>query len=123
MRSWSAVRPNRASERALEESANMLVRKAVWAQERVADPPILLLASDNPEPTKLKSSWQRFRWSGTALWAWEDLNLRPHPYQQSSAKRCADYRFPRSHATVRREVMRSKILAQTGTDAPPWPSR
>jgi hypothetical protein len=57
----------------------MLVRKAVRAQERVADPPILLLASDNPEPTKLKSSWQRFRWSGTALWAWEDLNLRPHP--------------------------------------------
>ena len=57
----------------------MLVRKAVRAQERVADPPILLLASDNPEPTKLKSSWQRFYWSETALWAWEDLNLRPHP--------------------------------------------
>jgi hypothetical protein len=83
MRSWSAVRPNRASEIALEESANVLVGRTVRAQERVADPPILLLANNNREPTKLKSSWQRFRWSGTALWAWEDLNLRPHPYQGS----------------------------------------
>ena len=22
---------------------------------------------------------QRFRWSQPSLWAWEDLNLRPHP--------------------------------------------
>jgi hypothetical protein len=40
-------------------------------------------------------------------WAWEDLNLRPHPYQVSRAKRCADQRFPRSLATVRGEGMRS----------------
>src|SRR5215218_6139153 len=32
-------------------------------------------------------------------WAWEDLNLRPHPYQVSRAQRCADRRFPRSLAT------------------------
>jgi hypothetical protein len=41
------------------------------------------------------------------LWAWEDLNLRPHPYQVSRAKRCADRRFPRSPVSVRGEGMRS----------------
>ena len=79
--------------RALEESANILVRKAGRAQKEWWGPPILLLASDIPEPTKLMSSWQHFRWSGTALWAWEDLNLRLHPYQQSRAYRYATLRF------------------------------
>ena len=50
---------------------------------------------------------QRLRLSGLVWWAWEDLNLRPHPYQVSRAKRCADRRFPRSRATVRGEGMRS----------------
>ena len=27
----------------------------------------------------LKASNQRFHWSRAGLWAWEDLNLRPHP--------------------------------------------
>ena len=40
------------------------------------------------------------------LWAWLDLNQRPHPYQVSRAKRCADQRFPRSRATVRGQGMR-----------------
>jgi hypothetical protein len=26
-------------------------------------------------------------------WAWLDLNQRPHPYQVSRAKRCADLRY------------------------------
>jgi hypothetical protein len=29
----------------------------------------------------LRQTIQRFRWSEALLWAWEDLNLRPHPYQ------------------------------------------
>jgi hypothetical protein len=41
------------------------------------------------------------------LWAWLDLNQRPHPYQVSRAKRCADRRFPRSLPSVRGEGMRS----------------
>jgi hypothetical protein len=45
--------------------------------------------------------------STPVLWAWLDLNQRPHPYQQSGAHRCADRRFPRSPLTVRGEVMRS----------------
>jgi len=38
------------------------------------------------------------------------LNQRPHPYQVSRAKRCADRRFPRSLPTVRGEGMRSSRL-------------
>jgi hypothetical protein len=41
-----------------------------------------------------KRSDQRFRWSGAGLWAWLDLNQRPHPYQQSPAERHADCSFP-----------------------------
>ena len=41
----------------------------------------------------LRQTIQRFRWSETLLWAWEDLNLRPHPYQVSRAQRCAQGRF------------------------------
>jgi hypothetical protein len=47
---------------------------------------------------------------GPILWAWLDLNQRPHPYQVSRAKRCADRRFPRSLATVRGEGMRSRWI-------------
>jgi hypothetical protein len=46
---------------------------------------------------------------GNGWWAWEDLNLRLHPYQLSRAQRCADRRFPRSLATVRGEGMRSNV--------------
>jgi hypothetical protein len=47
------------------------------------------------------------RRSTPVWWAWLDLNQRPHPYQVSRAKRCAQGRFPRSLATVRGEGMRS----------------
>jgi hypothetical protein len=40
-------------------------------------------------------------------WACQDLNLGPHPYQVSRAKRCADRRFPRSLLSVEGEGMRS----------------
>jgi hypothetical protein len=36
----------------------------------------------------------------------QDLNLGPHPYQQSKAERHAERRFPRSLASVRDEVIR-----------------
>ena len=44
-------------------------------------------------------------WNGR--WACQDLNLGPHPYQGSRAKRCADRRFPRSCVSVGDEGMRS----------------
>jgi hypothetical protein len=52
-------------------------------------------------------------------WAWEELNLRLHPYQQSSAYRYATLRFRRWCATVKGQVMRSKIPARPahGQDA------
>jgi hypothetical protein len=42
-------------------------------------------------------------------WAWEELNLRLHPYQQSRAYRCATLRFRRWCATVEGQVMRSYV--------------
>jgi hypothetical protein len=44
---------------------------------------------------------------GNGWWAGQDLNLGPHPYRVSRAKRRADRRFPRSRATVRGQGMRS----------------
>ncbi len=66
-------------------------------------------APSRPHPKRDPSDWadtarrreQHLRWSTADLWAWLDLNQRPHPYQVSRAKRCADRRFPRSLATVR----------------------
>jgi hypothetical protein len=42
------------------------------------------LTSGAFEPADLKSRQLRFCWSEAGWWAWEDLNLRPHPYQRSS---------------------------------------
>ena len=50
---------------------------------------------------------ERSRKSTPVWWACQDLNLGPHPYQVSGAKRCADRHFPRSLASVRGEGMRS----------------
>jgi hypothetical protein len=47
-----------------------------------------------------KRSMQRFRWSRADLWAWLDLNQRPHPYQRWTAERCAKQHFRWSRDTV-----------------------
>src|SRR5215212_10503339 len=39
---------------------------------------------------------EHFRRLSGVWWAWLDFNQRPHPYQVSRAKRCADRPFPRS---------------------------
>jgi hypothetical protein len=44
---------------------------------------------------------------GHLKWAWEDLNLRPHPYQLNAGNRCADRCLCRSRPTVGVEGMRS----------------
>jgi hypothetical protein len=49
---------------------------------------------------------------GNGWWACQDLNLGPHPCQQSRAQRRADRRFPRSLASVRGEGMRSNSSAR-----------
>ena len=67
-----------------------------------------LCAGDAREPTATKETKRKyFRRSVRTWWAWLDLNQRPHPYQVSRAKRCADRRFPRSPPSVRGEGMRS----------------
>jgi hypothetical protein len=78
----------------------------------------LLQWSDSPVDSWLihgsrlsqETGW-RFGWSEAEWEAWEELNLRLHPYQQSRAYRHPILRFPRSRATVRGQVMRSKPLA------------
>ena len=51
---------------------------------------------------------------GVGWWACQDLNLGPHPYQVSRAKRCAQRRFPRSPRSVRGKGMRSNNVVRTG---------
>jgi hypothetical protein len=53
-------------------------------------------------------------------WACQDLNLGPHPYQLSRAKRYAERRFPRSRVSVRREVMRSNRVVPSGANKPDY---
>jgi hypothetical protein len=55
---------------------------------------------------------QRIRWSNRILWAWLDLNQRPHPYQQSRAYRCATLHFCWSLPTVEGEVRRCCSLPE-----------
>jgi hypothetical protein len=55
----------------------------------------LIADRDVSEPAEPSGKDQRFRWSQVLRWAWEDLNLRLHPYQQSGAYRCATLRFRR----------------------------
>ena len=37
--------------------------------------------SAHSSPANSRHPDQHFRWSEAGWWAWEDLNLRPHPYQ------------------------------------------
>jgi hypothetical protein len=48
-----------------------------------------------------RGATQHLCWSEAVSWAWEDLNLRPHPYQRSTAKRHANQRSPRSGGSGR----------------------
>ena len=41
-----------------------------------------------------EATGERSHRSTPVSWAWLDLNQRPHPYQVSRAKRCAERRFP-----------------------------
>ena len=53
--------------------------------------------------------WQRSELRGS-WWACQDLNLGPHPYQQTAGNRCADRRSRRSPPTVG-----AKVMWSTGT--------
>jgi hypothetical protein len=83
----------------------VLVRRAVQAHNERQTPPTWLLTSDDPSQLSPRTADKRFRWSGAISWAWEDLNLRPHPYQQNAGNRCAKRCFRRSRSTGRAEVM------------------
>jgi hypothetical protein len=66
---------------------------------------------------------RRFRCSEAESWAWEELNLRLHPYQQSTGNRCADGCFRRSRATVGVEVKCSNSLQLSALPTRPEPCR
>jgi hypothetical protein len=57
-------------------------------------------------PTGSRYDDHRFRWL-RQVWAWEDLNLRLHPYQLNAGNRCAHRPFRRSRLTVGAQGMRS----------------
>jgi hypothetical protein len=80
------------------------VRKAQWACQR----------GWRAAPARPKAASKRARLAagsavtcGFGQWACQDLNLGPHPYQQTAGNRCADRRFRRSRPTVEAKVMRS----------------
>jgi hypothetical protein len=70
--------------------------------QRAVDPPTLLLTSDDPSRLSPRTSDKRFRWSEAIWWAWEDLNLRLHPYQRSAhGPVSAGSRLPPARTTYR----------------------
>ena len=101
MRCNTAVLP----EASTAQLANALLSSGVQAIGRELNSGRIPIRYIQPNPA-LEDEHQRLRWSKAGLWAWEDLNLRPHPYQQSRAYRCATLRFCSSCATVGGEVMR-----------------
>jgi hypothetical protein len=99
MRSTAAVRPNMGIQEPL------MNRRTCWSgvscELKWSGPTAdLLLASDASLAAESKKNGQYFRTSQAMWWAWEDLNLRPHPYQQPRAYRYATLRFCRSRSTV-----------------------
>jgi hypothetical protein len=77
-----------------------------------------LCAGDSPkQPRSKETNGKRSRRSATVSWAWLDFNQRPHPYQVSRAKRCADRRFPRSRMSVRGVGKRSNTRIRDGRAA------
>jgi hypothetical protein len=114
---WRHQRPTRSNalydrcateherSREAQESANPLVRWVVRLMRSV-QPRRPVSDQDASEPAEPKSKDQRFCWSEARRWAWEELNLRLHPYQQSHAYRHAILCFCRPYATLEGEVMR-----------------
>jgi hypothetical protein len=75
------------------------------------------------EATAMKeSSRARFRSATPVLWAWLDLNQRPHPYQVSRAQRCADRHSPKSLASVRAKgcVLSGLVPSSAGKPCRQW---
>jgi hypothetical protein len=108
MRSTTAVRPTTGVRESPDEPANLLVRRTVWAhgERRTHRPyrrPAMHPSRLNPRTT---TAFPLVRASMVGL---EDLNLRPHPYQVSRAKRCADPPF--SQVAAERQGRRDAFLA------------
>src|SRR5215211_8005006 len=87
-----------------------------------SDPVHLIPDRDASKPVRTrKVGDQHFYCLEPFWWAWLDLNQRPHPYQVSRAKRCADRPFPRSRTSVGGAGMRSNRTPGSGHNAMPWP--
>jgi hypothetical protein len=106
MRSSNAVRSGQYDRERANTADCAVVRNGEIASVKI-DRLTSSLPGMHPSLSVPKATDQHFCWSEAALWAWLDLNQRPHPYQVSRAKRCADRRFPRSPLSVRGEGMRS----------------
>jgi hypothetical protein len=54
---------------------------------------VRVLAPVHARPSGLRKRRLAFPLVMGLWWAWEDLNLRPHPYQQNAGNRWADHPF------------------------------
>jgi hypothetical protein len=104
MRSSNAVRSGQ-HDRERANTADCAGQKGEIASVKI-DRLTSSLPGMHPSLPVPKATDQHFCRSEAVLWAWLDLNQRPHPYQQSRAKRYADRRFAWSLANVRGEVIR-----------------
>src|SRR5215211_9551505 len=80
MRSATAVRQRRASWKSAQAAANVLVRE-LYGLLNGQDSRRLFADHGN---RLSQENGRRFGWSEAGWWAWEDLNLRLHPYQACS---------------------------------------
>ena len=79
--------------------------------QRETDPPTLPLTSDDPSRLSPRTADKRFRWSGAILWAWVDLNLRPHP--ETKIARVATGSTAPRRAELGRAARFSSLVAAT----------
>jgi hypothetical protein len=77
----------------------------IWPMTRSGNQ-VRVLDPAHASPIGAGRADQRFC-SSERVWACQDLNLGPHPYQLNAGNRCADRPFPRSRPTVRAQGMRS----------------
>jgi hypothetical protein len=100
--------------------AMRLLRRVLLTQDRKRPQDLIPNGDASGGPAPESGATDVFAGQGLVLWAWLDLNQRPHPYQVSRAQRCADRHFPRSRATVRAKGCVLQPRLDWRTDVVPW---
>jgi hypothetical protein len=82
-----------------------LLRRVLLTQDRKRPQDLIPKGDASGGPAPESGATNVSAGHGAGLWACQDLNLGPHPYQQNARNRCATRRSPRSRPTVEAEVM------------------